>query len=207
MAEAPAARVQETTQVLEAQQVRAAAPAVHLQLMMNSNSNVDAGNQPNREQAAVCNDRCAAPARPSRPRVPWPRRAPGARAARLRPAVRARVDAAPRRSDDVNMEQLWPKLWDDPSPCATQYGAILENLDAIKTSSAPPAGIMQGATRIDKLVLEGPPPEEVRAAEMVRQHPVFEKLVRAHYSCRKVGSRRHRRAPELPARAARRRGA
>ena len=92
MAEAPAARVQETTQVLEAQQVRAAAPAVHLQLMMNSNSNVDAGHQPNREQAAVCNDRCV------RPRAP-PARAPRGLAARLRPAppaVRARVDASPR---------------------------------------------------------------------------------------------------------------
>ena len=70
MAEArDAGRVQETTQVLEAQQVRAAAPAVHLQLMKSSNAG--AGHQANREQAAVCNDRCVRP-RALPARAPFP---------------------------------------------------------------------------------------------------------------------------------------
>ena len=80
------------------------------------------------------------------------------------------------------------QLWDDPSPCATQYGAILDNLDAIKPSRMPPTSgiLMQSASghldRFDSSTLT----DKTSATEMVRQHPTFEKLVRAHYSCRKV---------------------
>ena len=190
MAEAPSGRVQETTQVFESKQVRPAAP-LHLQLMMNVSSGKEDDVQLNRQQTTVCNNRCDT----------WNGHA---RLWEFLFVFEARVfvpltilfvfvSLVPTRTspsasignegENVNMDQLW----DDPSPCATQYGAILDNLDAIKPSRMPPTSgiLMQSASghldRFDSTLTD-----KSSATEMVRQHPTFEKLVRAHYSCRKV---------------------